>query len=280
MRGLSTGSRSRLGYALRMVAAAVVMLLMATSCSDSGGGKRDALGATTLPTDTTAPPVPPPTVVTPETTIPGTPRASTTIPAALGPGQARLFGTVMGPGGPVDGAVVRVERFVGQSRASTDVRTQGGTWTLDAVLGGAYRVQAFRPPDLAQGQAQSFFLGASESKEVALSLFRYGDNSLTATVDPNPPVVGASTLLTVTSADSDVDLNGQVVSVGRPGVRMQIVFSSGLGLETSALAVTDANGSASWRFRCLAPGAFTASLIIAGAGSTLTLPSCVSGPAG
>lgn len=261
------------------LALVVAVGLAASGCSGSGGGKRDVLGTTTLPTDTTSPPASTTTIVT-EGTVPGTPRSATTIPAALGPGQARLFGTVTGPGGPIDGAVVRVERFVGQSRASVDVRTQGGSWVLDAVLGGAYRVQAFRPPDLAQGQAQSFFLGATEAKEVSLSLFRYGDNSLTATVAPNPPVVGASTLLTVTSADTDVDLNGQVVSVGRAGVRMQLVLSSGLGLETSATAITDGNGMATWRFVCLAPGAFSASLVIGGGGSTLTLPPCVSGPIG
>lgn len=277
---MTMSSRYRAGIGGRSVAAVVALALAAAGCSDSGGGKRDAFG-TTVPgeSDTTAPPAATTTVHTDET-IPGTPRASTTVPAALGPGQARLFGTVTGPGGPIDGAIVRVERFVGQSRASVDVRTQGGSWSVEAVLGGAYRVQAFRPPDLAQGQTQSFFLGANESKQVSLSLFHYGDNSLTATVDPNPPVVGTSTLLTITSANTDVDVNGQVVSVGRPGVAMQLVLSAGLFLESPPIAVTDGTGNAAWRFRCLAPGAFTASLIISGAGSSLSLPPCVSGPGG
>src|SRR2546423_1487011 len=53
--------------------------------------------------------------------VPG--RTTTTVPP-LGPGPAHLAGRVMGPGGPVGGAVVRVERIVGTTVALTDVQSQ------------------------------------------------------------------------------------------------------------------------------------------------------------
>lgn len=260
----------------------VVVLLAAVVFAISGcsGSKSpDSAKPTTVPVavETTLAPV---TTVRTEVTIGGAPRTDTTIPTNLGPGQARITGTVTGPEGPVNGAVVRVERFAGQSKASVEVNSANGAWSVDSILGGAYRVQAFRTPDLAQGQAQSFFLGATETKDVALTLLRYGDNTLTATVDPNPPLVGVSTLLTVTSADAAVDARGQLSRVGRSGVRMQLVVSSSLLIESQSAVVTDATGTASWRFRCLAPGTFSVSLVISGAGSTLSLPPCAVGPGG
>lgn len=258
-----------------MVAVLSVVGLLGCSGSDPKRLEGEATETTVEAPSTTEGGGGPVTTLRPEVTIAGVPRATTTLPASLGPGQARLSGTVTGPSGPVDGAVVRVERFVGTKTAVVEVETDGGSWFVDAILGGAYRVQAFRPPDLAQGQATTFFLGASESKVVDLSLLRYGDNTLTATLDPNPPVVGQETELVVTSADSDVDATGRLVRVGRPGVRMQLVSGSAILLESPALTVTDGEGRAVWRFRCGSPGALNMSVLISGSGAPLALPPCV-----
>lgn len=267
---------------VRWVSVLMLAALAGLGLSGCSGSDDNRLEGDPIDTTIEAPPVSASeggtdTTLQPEVTITGTPRATTTLPASLGPGQARLSGTVTGPDGPVDGAVVRVERFVGSKTAVVEAETEAGSWLVDAILGGAYRVQAFRPPDLAQGQAVSFFLGASESKVVDLTLLRQGDNTLTATVDPNPPVVGQETELVVTSADSDVDSSGRLVRVGRPGVRMQLVSGSAILLESAALTLTDGSGQAVWRFRCVTPGELNVSILISGSGAQLELPACVAG---
>ncbi len=116
-------------------------------------------------------------------------RTRTTV--VLGPGRARLGGTVAGPDGPVAGAVVHVERLVGDVAASTDV-TAGtdGRWALAGVLGGRYRVRAWRAPDMALLEPQVFFLEATEARQVGLVVARFGDTASASAVAPDPPIVG------------------------------------------------------------------------------------------
>ncbi|MEA2687317.1 MAG: hypothetical protein QOE93_2512, partial [Actinomycetota bacterium] len=110
---------------VRRVLPLVVVVLLATACSGGGG---DAGPTSTSAPDTTAvievTTPPPVTEAVPETTIArGTPRTPTTQLTAMGPGSAQILGTVNGPEGPVTGAVVKVERFVGDAVAVADIRT-------------------------------------------------------------------------------------------------------------------------------------------------------------
>ncbi|MEA2715721.1 MAG: hypothetical protein QOI99_38 [Actinomycetota bacterium] len=265
---------------MRRVVPLVAVLLLATSCHGKSADKA-ATGPTTTATvvvDTTAPPA---TEPVPETTIArGTPRPATTaVPTAMGPGTARITGTVSGPEGPVTGAVVKVERFVGSEVATADVRTQGGSWSLDSILGGSYRVTIYRPPDLAQATAEVFFLGADETKNLTTNLVRYGENATTATIDPNPPLVGLPSVLVVRFGGGGVDAEGRVVVTPRSGIRVQLSLGPGVGLETAAAVVSDGSGAASWQVRCLVPGPFTATILVANTSSALVVPPCTPAPA-
>jgi hypothetical protein len=258
----------------------VAALLLATSCR---GGSDDATSTTTSsPTsvvvEVTAPPV---TETVPETTVPrGTPRTVTTLSTAMGPGSARIVGTVNGPEGPVTDAIVKVERFVGSQVATADVRTQAGSWSVDSILGGSYRVTIFRPPDLAQAAAEVFFLGADETKMLTTNLTRFGDNGISATIEPNPPIVGQPALLVVRFGTGGVDGEGRVIMTPRPGIRVQLSVGPGVGLETLAAIASDGAGAASWQIRCIVPGQFTASILVGNASSALVLPPCTPAPAG
>jgi hypothetical protein len=255
---------------------------LATAC---GGGSDKKSSSTTVPggtPETTAVievTTEPPTTAPPET-VKGTPRTVTTLSTAMGPGGARIVGTVTGPEGPVTGAVVRVERFVGSAVANTEVRSQAGSWAIESVLGGSYRVTIFRPPDLTETAPDVFFLGADETKTLTTTLVRLGgDGSVTATIDPNPPLVGLPALLTVRFGSGGVDAQGTVIFTPRPGVRAQLNLGSGIGLESALVVITDGAGAAAWQVRCLLPGLFPASILVGNASSALILPPCTAAPA-
>ncbi len=263
---------------MRRLVLLVTAALVAGAC---GGGSDDKPAPTTTPTTavievTTAPPV---TEAVPETTVPrGSPRTVTSLSTAMGPGSARIVGVVNGPAGPVTGAVVRIERFVGSAVATAEARTAAGTWSIDAILGGSYRVTIFRPPDLAQTAADVFFLAADETKSLTTNLMEVGTNSVTASIDPNPPVAGFPALLVVRFGSGTVDASGNVVLTPRPGIRVQLSLPSGFSLESVPIPVTDGTGAVAWQVRCLLPGQFPASILVGNLSSALVLPACVPAP--
>lgn len=218
------------------------------------------------------------TVVVPTTLDPGVPRSTTTIVQSLGPGDAALSGTVSGPEGPVAGAVVRVERLVGGRPAVADLRTDDeGSWNLSSVLGGPYRVGAYRLPDLGLFEPQQFFLGAAERRAVGIMLTRFGENTIIARVDPTPPKTNISSRLTVRVGTGRIGDDGALVIDAVPFVRLQLV-SEGLAIE-SPVQQTDGDGRVSWNVRCLGVGAFAVALVVGNGITAVPFPACIEGPA-
>lgn len=257
-------------------ALAVVLLVALNACMTSRGRTVDPL------------PPPPSTVAPPSTTIAPdfsevalarVRGATTTTTIALGPGEATLKGTVTAPDGPVGSALVRVERLVGGAVAAVEVATQAdGTWSSPAIKGGAFRVRAWRAPDLALVQPAFIFIGAKETFPLDLKLERYAGPFATAAVAPNPPVVGAPVNLAVQLSQRSVDDRGFVTGVPLVGTPVQLASSTGGWAVASANpALTDANGRARWVVRCGAVGAHPLSVSLGGAVAPLplVLPSCV-----
>jgi hypothetical protein len=266
---------------VRRVLPLVLVAVLAASCSGGSGDDKTAEPGSTTPETTAVIEVttaPAPTEA-PETTVKGTPRTATTQVTTLGPGNARIVGTVNGPEGPITGAVIKVERFVGSAVATADLRSQAGTWSLDSILGGSYRVTIYRPPDLAQGTAEVFFLAADETKTLTTNLVRFGDASVTASIDPNPPVIGQPAVLVVRFGSGGVGPDGSVVVTPRPGVKVQLNVGPGIFLETLPNVVSDGAGAASWQLRCTSTGVFPATILVGNASSALVLPACVPPPA-
>jgi hypothetical protein len=198
---------------------------------------------------------------------------------AMGPGEASIVGTVSGPSGPVDGAIVRVERLVGKLVATTDVTTSGGgTYSVATILGGSYRVRAFKPPDFASSSVEAFFLGAKDRKVLDLRMPAAGGERITATVSPSPPKVDQTATLTIQIGTGRVDDQGRLSLTPRPGVPLSLAPAAGLALEGTPLATTDANGSAVWRIRCLAEGAKSFQLTVGTGITQVNIPACVPGP--
>lgn len=266
------------GAFLAMIAVATAMVAGACTRGSppaAAPSPTEAPSTTSAPTTTTTSS----TTSTTSTTVRPT-TTSTTV--SLGPGEAFISGTVVGPAGPVDGATVRIERLVGSGVASADVTTSGGgAWRMDSVLGGAYRVRAFKPPDLVQSNVQVFFLAATERKTVDLQLASSGGERVIAIVNPNPPRVNQPAVVTIQVGTGRLDAQGRPALIPRVGAVLQLSVGAGQALESSPQALTDATGSATWRIRCLAPGPISASLT-AGAGTVqVSLPPCAAagGPA-
>lgn len=254
-----------------------LLALLVGACTSGGSSAAPEITAPPQTSSTVAPTTS--TSARPTTTA-TTLRPTTTVTTmlAMGPGDASIVGTVSGPAGPIDGAIVRVERLVGKAVASTDVTTSGGgSWTLGSILGGSYRVRAFRPPDFGESPTEAFFLAANERKVVDLKLPPAGGERLTATVTPSPPRVDQQATVTVQVGVGQVDAQGRPVISPRPGVLLTLTPGAGIVLESSPQVRTDANGKGSWFIRCTAEGASALSLTV-GAGVTgINLPPC--GPA-
>lgn len=213
--------------------------------------------------------------------LPGVPgRTTTTI--GLGPGKATLTGKVLGPDGPVPGAVVRAERLVGDAAATVDLLAQpDGTYSLAAVLGGRYRVRAWKPaPDnLALVEPEVFFLEGSEKKALDLRVQRYQGVSVTAAIAPDPPPVGGPANLLVQVVNREVDGNGVVRSAPVPAIKVELFGSGDWRVLTINPVAADGGGRARWQLECRRAGNQPLAVVV-GDSSTfnLNLPGCAVPP--
>ena len=249
--------------------------LAATVVTGCSGASHDVSPHPTVPeTSTTAPPDYSGVEIPPV-------RGVSTSTIAKGPGNAHLTGTVgAGPDGPVGGATVRVERLVGDGAVVTDVLTANdGTWHLDLVPGGRYRVRAWRTPDLALVEPVIFFLEGAETRTVNLELRRFSGMTAAASIAPNPPVVGAEAQVVVQVRATSVDAGGTVRAVPEPTVRAELVPSGNLVVVSPNPQLTDGRGEARWTVHCQAPGDAVPSVLVGGSQSVaLDLAACVVPP--
>lgn len=232
---------------------------------------------------------PPPSTVAPSTTVPLVDHSGANLPKvggkttttiALQPGPASLKGTVVGPEGPVGGAAVRVERLVGDGVATVVLPTQpDGTWALPNVLGGRYRVRAWREPDLALTTPTIFFLEGSQTKELQLKLDRFAGLHAGAAIAPSPPVVGQPANLVVLVTNRSVDSEGVVRAVPVGNVRTELFGGGRWQLDTPAVTATDGSGQAQWQLRCRESGQQPLSVLVGDRESfPLNLPACADAP--
>lgn len=205
---------------------------------------------------------------------------TTTAVVVIGPGPAAVVGRVNGPDGPVAGATVRLERLVGDAVASLDVVTgEDGSWRADGVLGGRYRVRAWRAPDLAAVEPQILFVAAGPPVDVALVVERFGAAVVDVAVAPDPPPVGTRTALAVRLSTQVVDADGVVRVAPRPGLLVALSAGGRWNLEGNGLATTDAAGGATFTLTCEAPGAHPLTVTVSPAEMfPLAPPECVVPP--
>jgi hypothetical protein len=207
-----------------------------------------------------------------ETTVP---------PVAVTPGSASMTGTVLDDtGAAVPGATVGLQRIVGSQLGQTTVLAgPTGTWVAQGILGGLYRVRAWRPPDLAEPAPQILFLADGAAQTLNLTVDHYTGISVAASVAPSPPIIGEAANLAVEVSLATVSSDGFVRSQVQPNVEVNLFGEGQWQIVGSTTQLTSASGVASWQGTCESLGAQALSVLINGTQAfPLNLPACAPVP--
>jgi hypothetical protein len=209
--------------------------------------------------------------------VPGLPEDAA--PVKVYGGDAVLHGQITGPGGDTGGAVVRLERFVGTQSDAVQVPVgEDGSWRARRLIGGRYRVRAFRSPDLAMISSQVFFLPAEDEVRLDLTVGRFGGVDLQAALLAGTLEVGESATVTALAQEVAVDSSGIVRGVPLAGATITADGGSGWRVEGAARAV-GADGTASWTITCTAAGSEGVSISVGTTTTTVEARCRASAPA-
>jgi hypothetical protein len=258
--------------------AAAVAIVAALALAGAACSRVDSLSFPTPPSTpaTTTPTTLPDLTKVTVAAVAGQPATTT----AIGPGAATLTGTVTGPNGSVGGADVHVERLVGDGVATADVVSAAdGTWSLGGVLGGRYRVRAWRSPDLDLVTPQIFFVPDTGTRSVALQLDQFGGADVATALAPDPPVVGEPAGLAVQITVETVDATGVVRPRPMSGARAELANGLTWTVTGPNPTVTSAGGRATWQLSCDAVGTQPLAVIVNDAVAyAVNLSACVPPP--
>jgi hypothetical protein len=153
-----------------------------------------------------------------------------------------------------------------------------GKWTIPRILGGRYRLRAWRAPDLALTVPQIFFLPEAGDRAVALELDQFGAGDATTAIDPNPPVAGEPAGLAVQITGRTVDAHGVVRAEPVVGT---IELAAGLSwtVLTPNPVATSSKGRATWQVVCGSAGPQPLAAIVNNTDVyPLDVPACVTPP--
>jgi hypothetical protein len=202
---------------------------------------------------------------------------TTTTTIGMGPGPITIVGRVEGPEGPVAGATVQLERLVGDATATALVPTApDGTWNLPNVLGGRYRVRAWRVPDLATMRAKVVFLETGPERAIELRVEAVGGVRVDAAIAPDPPQLDQPANVKVRVAQRLVDATGVIRDQPVVGTEVRLTANDGWLVFSANPAVTGGDGGATFSVECDEAGDNELLAILAdGSSHTLDVGPCV-----
>jgi hypothetical protein len=197
----------------------------------------------------------------------------------MGGGTARIRGTVIGPDGPVEGATVRLERFVGEDFGARDVSTnKDGIYDVGDLPGGRFRVRAWQKPTLATTEPPALFLAADHGDAVIdLVTEKHEGTNLQGAFDVAEPHVGDRVVFRALLTEQQVDDNGIVQGVGIPAADVQLTVLDGLRLFGDDVTTTYQDGFALFTLMCLTPGEHSVIIGSSGLAVPVGLPPCLDG---
>jgi hypothetical protein len=201
----------------------------------------------------------------------------TTTTRPVGGGKASIFGRVVDTdGNPVPQAFVRAIYYGDPTKPETieALSLDDGTYRFEQVLGGRWRIRAWKAPQLATLEDNTFFLGFTEQRPLDLKVKAAGDYVVTSSLAPNPPFTGSPVELAVLVLSQTVDENGVVhrSPVGGAAVTLNIIGRWYLG--TDATEATDYNGRAAWTLTCGETGLQPITAVVGAKDWPLNLPPC------
>jgi hypothetical protein len=237
--------RDKLRYAPFAVAGLVLLFLLARNYDTP------ALPDYEVPEGFTPSPPPAPDVAGGALPVLASVDGTTTTVVPPNVGRARLSGSVTGPQGPVPGAVVRLERIVGDVTQTTDVLSGAdGRFDAPGIGGGRYRVRAFLVPSLAQPTGEVFFLTDGEERVVDLTVEEFAEPTVAIAVAPDPLLLDQPLNLAVRVSGRLVDADGVVRTQPLVGGTVQVTATGGWTAPSPSVTTTDANGEARFSARC------------------------------
>lgn len=185
--------------------------------------------------------------------LPAVSAAREPVPAVqMAGGGAGLAGTVVGPDGPVSGAVVHIERHTSAGSAQLQVLTDDdGTWTAGGLAGGRFRVRAYLPNLLTDLEPQVFFLRADEQRPVSSTLVGPADRLVVNFHSSGPHHLAMVSTDAVTVGRELVDGEGRLVVSPVPGHGVALTVTGAAGFTAPPPESTD--GSGTLRFSVLCP---------------------------
>jgi hypothetical protein len=262
----------------------VVGILLVSACSGSTHGAAsnhsfDPLRTTTTTIDTHALHLPegfqlPDTRFVSLLPVPG--KAQPVPPIMVRGGKSSVSGTVTGPGGPVGGAIVRIERWVGSASGAIMTSTDGaGHFGATGLLGGHYKVRAWQQPALATFDAATGFVPFGGHLQVNVVMEKHDAFTVQLAATSPTASVGKGFGVEALVTREQVDGNGVVIDgpVANAAVKLSVNSAVSIGGENPAK--TGANGFATWTLTCQTAGSFTATATTIRGTATAALPTCI-----
>jgi hypothetical protein len=145
-----------------------------------------------------------------------------------------------------------------------------GSWTMSDLIGGRFRVRAWLAPTLAMGVPQIFFLGATQSMPVPLTLSPYTTQAVSSSANPTSAPVGGGINVAVLVEAQTVGTDGFVRYEPSPGVTVQLAAGGAVQVAADPL-VTDGRGIATFTLTCVSDGSATG-VVTTTSGTTSDLP--------
>ena len=200
---------------------------------------------------------------------------STTRP--LGGGKAVIFGRVVDPdGASVGGAFVRATYYGDPTKPENieAIAADDGTYRFEQVLGGRWRIRAWKAPELATLEDNVFFLGYSEQRQVDLKVKSANDIVVTSSIAPNPPFIGSPVELAVLVLNQTVDEEGVVHRSPVAGAAVTLNIAGKWSLNGESTAATDYTGRVAWTMTCTEVGEQSITAAVGARDWPLNLPPC------
>jgi hypothetical protein len=200
---------------------------------------------------------------------------STTRP--LGGGKAAIFGRVVDvDGNVVPGAFVRATYYGDPNKPEVieALAAEDGTYRFEQVLGGRWRIRAWKTPELATFEDNTLFLGYSEQRQIDLKVKAAVDYVVTSNMAPSPPFIGTPVELAVAVMSQSVDEEGIVHRSPIAGAAITLNVTGNWSLVGDPTQATEFNGRAAWQLTCNDVGSQPITAIVAGREWPLNVPAC------
>jgi hypothetical protein len=245
--------------------------LLANRSKDDGRAlPKPVTGETTSTTE----PIDPTNVSLEPIAASGKPTSTTRPP---GGGRAALFGRVIDADNkPVGGAFVRATYYGDPNKPEVieTLSAEDGTYRFEQVLGGRWRMRAWKSPDLATLDDNVFFLGYTEQRTVDLKVKYAGDIVVTSNMAPNPPFIGSPVELALLVLTQSVDEEGIVHRSPVGGAAVTLDIRGKWSLVGDPTQATEYNGRTAWQLTCNEVGQQAIIAFVGGREWPLNIPGC------